>query len=327
MDPATETVDTLSLGQALAAERERQGLSRAEVGQRLHMSAWQIEALEAGDYARLPQGTFLRGFVRNYAKVLGLEAESMLSRLAEVAPSGPAPRIVVPSQNIRFDPLGERLSNPYVKAVGLAVFFISLGFAVMYWWLFVKPAPPALAKKDLPTAQNIAAAPVPAPDPVVNLPAPTEPIKPEAQAEPPKAEAPKVEPKKVEPKKAEASKAAPAKSESPKSAPPAVAKSEPPKADAPRLEPAKADVPKLASPNDHTVKLRFRGESWVEIRDRNGRVLLSRINAPGSEAEVSGRPPFAIVIGNAPDVQLTYDDREYPLEPYTRVAVARFTLE
>jgi len=326
VDPATETVDTLSLGQALAAERERQGLSRAEVGQRLHMSAWQIEALEAGDYARLPQGTFLRGFVRNYAKVLGLEAESMLSRLAEAAPSGPAPRIVVPSQNIRFDPLGERLSNPYVRAGGLAVFFIALGFAVMYWWLFVKPAPPALAKKDMPTAQNIAAAPVPAPDPVVNSPAPTELARPEAQAEPPKVDTPKVEAPKVEPKKVEASKAAPTKVESSRPAS-TVAKGEPPKADAPRLEPAKTDVPRLASPNDHTVRLRFRGESWVEIRDRNGRVLLSRINAPGSEAEVSGRPPFAIVIGNAPDVQLTYDDREFPLEPHTRVAVARFTLE
>ena len=325
MHSATETVDTPSLGQALAAERERQGLSRAEVGQRLHMSAWQIEALEAGDYARLPQGTFLRGFVRNYAKVLGLEAEGMLSRLAEVAPSSPAPRIVVPSQNIRFDPLGERLSNPYVKAGGLAVFFIALGFAVMYWWLFVKPAPPALARKDVPTAQNLAAAPVSAPDPVVNSPAPTEPAKPEAQAETAKAEAPKAEPPKAEPKKVEAPKAS-AKAEPPKPAPVA-AKSEPPKSEAPRLEAAKTDVPRLASPNEHTLKLRFRGESWVEIRDRNGRVLLSRINAPGSEAEVSGRPPFAIVIGNAPDVKLTYDDREYPLEPYTRVAVARFTLE
>jgi len=56
-------------------------------------------------------------------------------------------------------------------------------------------------------------------------------------------------------------------------------------------------------------------------------VLLQRINTPGSEAEVSGRPPFTIIIGNAPDVTLTYDGREFPLEPHTRVAVARFTLE
>ena len=330
-DIAAENIPPL--GQALAAERERQGLSRSEVAQRLHMSAWQIEALESGDYARLPQGTFLRGFVRNYAKVLGLEAESMLARLAEAAPRGPAPGIVVPSQNIRFDPLGERLSSPYVKAGGLAVVFIALGFAVMYWWLFIKPAPPALAKREpAPVPQNIAAAPVPAPDTVVARPAPVEAIRTEAPKPEPKAEAPKPEPPKTAPTKA-------AKAEAPKPAP----KLEPVKTEPPKPAPAKTDpsstaVPVSAGiqptalvaakgPNDHTVKLRFRGESWVEIRDRSGRILLSRLNSPGSEAEVSGRPPFAVVIGNAPDVQLTYDDREFPLEPHTRVAVARFTLE
>ena len=327
MDPAVETVDTVaSLGQALAAERERQGLSRAEVAQRLHMSPWQIEALEASDYARLPQGTFLRGFVRNYAKTLGLEPDGMLSRLAEAAPRGPAPGIVVPSQNIRFDPIADRLSSPYFKAAGWAVIIVALAFAAMYWWLFIKPAPPAQAKKDTPTPQNIAAAPVSVPDPVVNVPAPTEPIKEEVKAEPPKPEPPK-----VEPPKAQAPKVAPAKAEPPKPAPaPVVAKIEPPKSDAPvaattGIQPAAVTAPR--NPNEHTVRLRFRGESWVEIRDRNGRVLLSRINPPGSEAEVSGRPPFAIVIGNAPDVRITYDDRDFALEPHTRVAVARFTLE
>jgi cytoskeleton protein RodZ len=42
---------------------------------------------------------------------------------------------------------------------------------------------------------------------------------------------------------------------------------------------------------------------------------------------VSGRPPFVIVVGNAPHVTVLYDDREVPLEPHTRVAVARLTLE
>ncbi|HUP97632.1 MAG TPA: RodZ domain-containing protein [Usitatibacter sp.] len=304
----------LSLGQDLCRERERQGLSRAEVAQRLHMSAWQVEALESGDYTRLPQGTFLRGFVRNYSKILGLAPDAALDRLAEAAPRGPAPRIVVPSQNIRFDPLGERLGNPYVKAGALAVVFISLGFAMMYWWLFIRPAPPAQAHSgfsqgSVPQPNNLAAAPVTAPEPVMPRPAPSEPVKAEPPSTPAKAE-PKVvktEPKavKAEPK---AARIEPAGAVAPLAAP-----------EAPKAEPRKA--------GERTLKLRFRGESWVEVKDRNGRVLLSRLNAPGSEAEVSGRPPFDVIIGNAPDVQMLYNDREFPLEPHTRVAVARFTLE
>jgi cytoskeleton protein RodZ len=294
-----------TLGQELAAERERQGLSRGEVAQRLHMSQWQVEALEGGDYVRLPKGTFLRGFVRNYAKVLGLDGDAMLARLAEAAPLGPAPGIVVPSQNIRFDPIGERLANPYVKAGSLAVVFIALGFAVMYWWLFIRPSPPAtMAKKEATVAvpQNIAAAPVPAPEAPAPSPAPSEPIRnnePVVQ-EPPK----KVEPKKAEPP--------------PKAPPPAPAAT---------VQQSIQPVAQNKSPNERTVKLRFKGEAWVEIKDRSGKVLLSRLNPKGTEAEVSGRPPFAIVIGNAPDVTMLYEDREFPLEPHTRVAVARFTVE
>jgi cytoskeleton protein RodZ len=319
LDVAEDTIEARPLGQVFAAERERQGLSRAEAAQRLHMSAWQIEALEGGDYGRLPKGTFLRGFVRNYSKALALDADAMLARLAESAPRGHTPGIVVPSQNIRFDPLGERMSNsPYFKAGSLAVVLIAFGFAGLYWLFFIHgKSPVAMTKKDKdkdPVALNLAAAPHPAPEAPVIAPAP---MVEAARPEPPRVEPPKTEPPKVEPPKRE-----PPKVEPPK-------KAEPPKAEAARKPPevVKVSAP-LADPTlARTLKLRFKGESWVEVRDRSGKILLSRVNSPGSEAEVSGRPPFAVVIGNAPDVQVLYEDREFPLEPHTKVAVARFTVE
>ncbi len=143
MDAAGENAERgtpQTLGQTLAAERERQGLSRADAAQRLHMSAWQIEALETGDFARLPKGTFLRGFVRNYAKVLGLAPESVMPLLVEDAPVHGRPGIVVPTQNIRFDPLHERLQSPYVKAATIAVVVIAVALAGMYWWVFIRPS-------------------------------------------------------------------------------------------------------------------------------------------------------------------------------------------
>src|SRR4051812_40593659 len=135
------------------------GLSRAEVAQRLHMSVSQVDALEAGDYERLPKGTFLRGFVRNYAKIVGADPEAMVAMLA-ASPRDATPHIVVPSDNIRFG--NERLSNsPYVKAGGLRVVVVALGFAAMYWWLFVTPSPQVVAEKapDMPPARQIAAPP------------------------------------------------------------------------------------------------------------------------------------------------------------------------
>jgi cytoskeleton protein RodZ len=323
-DPAQGLPPAGTLGERLAAERERQGLSRADVGQRLHMSAWQVEALEAGDYQRLPKGTFLRGFVRNYARLLGLDSQAALDALASAAPAGPAPGIIVPSQNIRFDPLGERFGNPYVRAWLIAGVAFALVCATMSWWIFVRPAAPAahqVVRKESssPGPQNLAVAPVPAPEPVA------------APREAPKFE----EPANPDPARGEAS--VPAKLDVAAAMPDARASTHTPSIpdlqDAARpvkpvdVLPVTATAPAPRAPGTHTLRLRFKGNSWVEIRERSGKVLLSRLNEAGSEAEVSGRPPFQVVVGNAPDVTMFYDNREFPLEPHTRVAVARFTLE
>ena len=282
-----------SLGQTLAAERERQGLSRADVAQRLHMSAYQVEAIETGDYTRLPQGTFLRGFVRNYAKVLGLAPDELLALLTEGAAAPKRPGIVVPTESIRFDPLGQRLDNPYVKAIVIAFVLVALGFAAMYWWLFVRPTPPAAL-----THKPATEAPAPQPQP-----------QPLARAET-VAPAPVLPPPIVEAKKAEAPKLAP------------------PKAEPPKAEPPKAEPPKVVNAaQGSTLKFVFKGQSWVEVRDAKGKLLFSRLSPAGSDAEVSGKPPFNVVVGNAPEVQLYYNDHEFDLEPHTKVAVARFTVE
>jgi cytoskeleton protein RodZ len=75
------------------------------------------------------------------------------------------------------------------------------------------------------------------------------------------------------------------------------------------------------------VTLEFEDESWVEIRDRDGKVILWQLNLPGTRQVLSGRPPLSFVIGNAHGVRLTYDDQPVNLGPYTRTDVARMTLE
>ena len=73
--------------------------------------------------------------------------------------------------------------------------------------------------------------------------------------------------------------------------------------------------------------MRFEQESWVEIRGKDGKVLLSQLNPGGSERVVDGSPPFALIIGNAHHVKLSYDERPINLAPFVKVEVARFTLE
>ena len=75
------------------------------------------------------------------------------------------------------------------------------------------------------------------------------------------------------------------------------------------------------------IALQFERESWVEIRSGSGKLLVSQLHAPGSERVVAGVPPFAMVIGNAQYVRLSYNDKPVDLMPHVKVEVARFTLE
>jgi cytoskeleton protein RodZ len=95
---------------------------------------------------------------------------------------------------------------------------------------------------------------------------------------------------------------------------PAVAASAPQPADA-------------APPKEGRIQLQFGSQSWVEIREEDGRMLMSQLHAPGSRSVVVGRPPLSLVIGNAADVRLVYNDKPVDLKPYINIEVARLTLK
>jgi cytoskeleton protein RodZ len=95
---------------------------------------------------------------------------------------------------------------------------------------------------------------------------------------------------------------------------------------APQAKP-QAPVQPTASGGEGKIRMEFAGESWVEIKDKDGQMLMSQLNPTGSRRVVSGRAPLSLVIGNAANVRLTYNDRAIDLKPYIQIEVARLTLE
>lgn len=73
--------------------------------------------------------------------------------------------------------------------------------------------------------------------------------------------------------------------------------------------------------------LSFEIESWIEIKDADGRVLVIGTERPGSSRAVEGRAPFSLIIGNAQGVRLSYRGRPVNLEPHTQRGIARLVVE
>ena len=81
------------------------------------------------------------------------------------------------------------------------------------------------------------------------------------------------------------------------------------------------------NPADKGLHFVFNEKSWVEVRDREGKVVFSRSNAAGSVKLVRGDPPFSVVVGGASGVQLRYNGSRIDLAAYANDDVARLRIE
>ena len=128
---ATGEMTDATPGTRFGRAREAQNLTAVDVARRLKLSVWQIEALESGRYDQLPGPIFVRGFIRNYARLLKLDPEDFLHEAAgnppQVAPRPDAP----PSPDIPFPSSTAWRWQKY--AFGAAVIVALLAVYEFYW--------------------------------------------------------------------------------------------------------------------------------------------------------------------------------------------------
>jgi cytoskeleton protein RodZ len=300
----SEPAGDLGVGSALAEARQAQGLAIADVAQQLKFMPRQLEALEAERFTSLPGPTIARGMVRSYARLLKLDPVPLLEKMTgQVSGADATPQLAARfSQPVPFSDSGRRSTVVYLTLSALA---LAMAGGLFYEWRHERTAPRfiAAAKQPIPARPAHAAAMhtplAPARLPVAPASAPAPAVG--------TAAAPAV-------KSADAAQApsAPAMSAAVASAKPAAA--------------AASGGAALSASGIGRIVLQCEEESWIEVTDGAGRVLVSSLNPPGTERIVRGAPPFSLVIGNAHHVKVSYNDREVDLQPHVRVEVARFTL-
>src|SRR5215510_8037630 len=79
-EPQQRYSELASFGEELRREREIRGISLKEIADATKISKRFLEAIEKNDHRTLPAPVFTRGFVREYARYLGLNADDMVNR-------------------------------------------------------------------------------------------------------------------------------------------------------------------------------------------------------------------------------------------------------
>ena len=285
-------------GSTLRSAREAAGLSVDDVALQLKLAPRQVRALEDDDFQHLPGRTFARGFARNYARFIQLDPDRVLALM----PAGEsAPALERPSFAAARRPMGEipveraahRSSAPRVLFLLLAL--VAVGAAAYYE--YVHKASEARREAAGVSGAESATTTIPAPQSLTAVGSTTTLPNPVAAESPTTATLPTGE-------------AAPGPAGTPD----------------PAATPAGGSAT-AAKASDAALVLAFRGTSWAEVKDANGRVILQMTGGAGMTQTVNGTPPLELSLGNAPDVAVTFRGQSLDLAPFTRGVVARVALK
>lgn len=315
----SDTPRAIAVGARLKATREAQGLGLGEVADRLKLSLRQLEAIESDHFSALPGATFVRGFVRNYARFLEIDPEPLMHDLEAQFPSsvhdvanltkGEAPHPTVEEKPVVSEP---QTVGPNHKGAWLGFALVGVVVAGLAWWMVdgrnhhddAAPEPEGHLAPMLTESSAAAAKPASA----------------AAAAKP--ASAPAVVAK-------------------PASAPVAAAPVKAVVASAPAaavvvapVKPAVVEKAKTASApaaakeaGAGSVRLVTKGDSWVSVTDADGNKLVYQLLADGTEKTVSGKAPIKVILGHASNVQMYFNGQQVDFTSKIKGETAKIELK
>ena len=337
---ANESRNSLSgFGAVLKANREEQGISLGDMEARSRLSVAQLRALEEEDLALLPEPVYVRAFIRNVAQVLRIDPAPLLADYSNRYGSGGQVG-VLPTNDFSREPVLARTSNNRgLRLIGIIILLILLVAGAWYAYTdegglrsqlidkvmgtnseeTVKPAHTETEAQAVAASNGEVTKPADASTSTLDLnPAP---VAPAANTNAPVATTPALT---TTPEANPAEVAPAAAASSAGTAANATATAQKANDDAKNAENAKPQ-PKVAG--ERQVTIQVKAKCWIEVVSPKGDVLFSREMVPGSSESLNVPTGSRFTVGNAPAASIKVDGAAYDMGPYSKNAVARFTLK
>ncbi|HHF3127371.1 TPA: cytoskeleton protein RodZ [Vibrio alginolyticus] len=302
---------SIEAGTLLKNKRESLGMSQKQVADRLRLRISVIEDIENNRFESQQVATFTRGYLRSYAKFVGLDEKVVLTALEQTADAQPQ------EQEIEMQSFSRKTKdekhNSRIMLLTWVIGLVIIGISAAWWWQNQQensltkevtdssveaPQPTAqeLADIDLMTAEELIAS---TPEEVASTN--------EGAAE--STEAP-VE-QGADPLLTETENTTSVDSEEPVAV----------------IEAAEEEQPAPVVPEGMTLlTMKFKADCWIQVKDTNGKTLVSGTHKPGQDVELTGKAPFKVILGAPEGVTMTFASEPVDLSGYTSGKVARFTL-
>lgn len=317
-------------GETLRQARENKGWSTAQVAGQLNLTENALRQLEQGSFEQLPGHTFARGYIRAYAKLLGMDQAQMVVAFDQYTGTDATGSNVQALGRV-VEPV--RLSRNLLRGFSLLLLALLIGFG--YFWWQERSARPAetgslnmehvevesadgtteIHTLDEPEDQAVA-------EDQANTPAvPSEPAGDNAAAEAPVDGTQGTPP-------AAANPAAPVVPGAPVVAETAPAQPTAAQAVTPVTPPAPIETPAapvVAAAGQGVVKVQFTADCWTQVTDADGKVLLEALKRKGDSLELAAKAPVQVRLGFAQGAQVSYNGQPVEVTP-ARGGTARLKL-
>lgn len=290
----TKNDSSETVGNVLRKKREVIGLSIDNIANQLNLDPKLIESLEKNDYVKFNIETYIKGYLRAYAKVLDLDGDTIINLYKESNPEK-TPEIL---PNVK--PKTQRNSGD--KSVKLFSYIIALTIAlsILVWYqnnFLVQPPEENLNITNIKTYENTNINGVDIDYKIINHTNSWQwPI----------------------------NKADTNYESNNNVLEPVVSKTTQDKIE------NTADINEVSEHNiqqsNDTIVLNLTGDSWVEIYDEEGGRLFLDLARSGKNYIINGNSPFDILLGAANQVSIEFNGSSVDIEPYIKFGIARFTL-
>ena len=337
--PEVVAANRVNPGETLRQARESNGWSLAEVALKLNLTVTSLSNLEAGAFDKLPGHTFARGYIRAYAKLLGMDQTALVQQFDQSTGTD--------SQGSNVHALGRieepvRVSHTILRIVSLLLLIAVIGGGFVWWQDqtsqrtkdLTSLAPEHVEVEgadgttqihpiDEPEDQAVAEGQA---EGTTDLALPQSETTAESTGAEPAAPA-------TAPAAPAATPTAPVQTPAPVVAAPAAPTANMPATPAPTVSaPAVPATPaptaQAAAPvaGEGQVSVQFVADCWTQVTDGTGKVLFSGLKRKGDSLSVAGKPPFAVRLGYARGAQVSYNGQSVDIAPFTSGETARLKL-
>jgi cytoskeleton protein RodZ len=323
--PETEVTKHSQPGATLRKAREGRNMSLGDVAAALHLSTTALQNLESGAFDRLPGNTFARGYIRAYAKLLGMDQE-LLVREFDQATGSDAMGSSVASLGRIEEPA--RVSHGLLRMLSLAVLAL-LVLVVFFLW-----QDRSVVDEDSVLSSGIQQVEVESADGTTQI----HPLEPEDQAVELAQEAvavPLPEQSAVATGTDSipaADTGVPAQEVAPVTTAALVAEAVvEPEADAEAapvaaVSPAETKTEVAVAPGEGLLSVRFTANCWTQVTNADGKILVNALKRPGENIELAVKLPVELRLGFVSGAQVAFNGKPVDIQPFTTGETARLKL-